>query len=172
MTAINYGAWPAAFAGQVADLAQASIRSFLNAEKSAEIPFGTGVIQGSAAGDALVPATVDDMFVGVAVHTHTAVASGSTGVAVAEEVSVMHRGRCWVVVGEAVSVGDRGWLSYDASCGGAVGRFMKASVDDKTLDTSAQVLFLSASSGGAGTFALAEIDCMNVQGTSPVTGSV
>lgn len=159
-------------AGQLADLGISDIRSFVQAEASAEIPFGYAVVQGTLAADALLPSSSDDVFVGIVAHSNAYDPDndlGTTGIKPDCELNVVNKGRVWVVVGEAVAVNDRGYVSYDANSA-TPGRIMKADVTDETLDTSAQIRFLSAADA-AGDLALAEIDCMNEQGASTVTPS-
>lgn len=161
-------------AGQLADLGVADILSFFNEETSAEIPFGYAVVQGAAEKGALLPSADDDVFVGILVHSHAYDPEndlGTTGVKADRELNIMNKGRVWVVVGEAVSVGDRGYVVYDTAPSGEElpGMIMKADVQDSTLDTAAQIRFLTAASG-VGELALAEIDCMNEQGASSVSG--
>ena len=159
-------------AGQLADMAQADIRSFVNSERSAEIPFGFAVVQGSGEKDALLPSTSDDVCVGVVVHSHAYDPDndlGDDGVKPDRELNIMNKGRVWVVVGEGVDVGDRGFVVYDIPVSGAQtpGHIMKTNTEDVTLDTGAQIKFLTAATS-AGDLALAEIDMMNEQGESDV----
>ena len=159
-------------AGQLADMAQADIRSFVNSEASAEIPFGFAVVQGSGEKDALLPSTSDDVCVGVVVHSHAYDPEndlGTTGVKADRELNVINKGRVWVVVGEAVEVGDRGYVSY-ASGTATPGKIMKTDTTDATLDTASQIRFLTAQAT-PGELAEAEIDMMNEQGASSVTPS-
>lgn len=159
----------ASIAGQLADLGVADIRSFVNAEASVEIPFGYAVVQGTLEKDALLPSASDDVFVGIVAHSHAYDPEndlGTTGVKADRELNVVNKGRVWVVVGETVAVNDRGYVDYAST----PGRIKKADVTDGTLNTSAQIKFLTAATG-AGSLALAEIDCMNVQAASTVTPS-
>ena len=159
-------------AGQLGDLGDADIRSFQNAEASAEIPFGTAVVQGAGEKDALKPATSDDVFVGIVAHSHAydpVKDLGTTGVKPERELNIVNRGRVWVVVGGRVAVGDRGYVSYSSGTA-TPGRIMAGDTEDATLDTAAQIRFLTAATS-AGDLALAEIDCMNEQGSSTVTPS-
>ena len=113
-----------AIAGQLADLAQADIRSFVTSEASAEIPFGFAVVQGSGEKDALLPAAGSDVFVGVLVHSHAYDPEndlGTTGVKADRELNIMNKGRVWVVVGETVAVNDRGYVVYDTPVSGEQG---------------------------------------------------
>jgi hypothetical protein len=159
----------ASIAGQLADLGVADIRSFFNEEASAEIPFGYAVVQGTAEKGALLPSTSDDAFVGIVAHSHAYDPTddlGTTGIKADRELNIVNKGRVWVVVGETVAVGDRGYVDYVT----APGRILKADVTDETLETSAQIKFLTAATG-AGSLALAEIDVMNKQAASTVTPS-
>jgi hypothetical protein len=159
-------------AGQLADLGIADALSFVNSEASAEIPFGYAVVQGSGAKDALLPATSDDICVGIVVHSHAYDPDndlGTTGVKADRELSILNKGRVWVVVGGTVSVGDRGYVSYDVGAA-TPGRIMGEDHTDETLDTGAQIKFLTAATS-AGDLALVEVDMMNEQGASSVTPS-
>lgn len=157
-------------AGQLADLGVADIRSFVNSEASAEIPFGFAVVQGTGEKDALLPSVSGNVFVGILVHSHAYDPEndlGNDGVKADRELNIMNKGRVWVVVGETVAVGDRGYVVYATPVSGeqVPGQIMKTNTADVTLNTGAQIRFLTAATG-AGSLALAEIDCMNEQGAS------
>lgn len=102
----------AAYAGMIADLQLSNVVSKLNAEASATIPYGKGVVRSGEGGAILpVPASVAANFVGVAVRElNRAYADGDTfGAPVDRDFSVMTSGVIWVkaasdsvVAGEAV----------------------------------------------------------------------
>lgn len=159
-----------AIAGQLGDLSEAEIRSFQNAEASAEIPFGYAVVQGTGEKDALLPSADSDVFVGIVAHSQAydpLKDLGDDGIKPDRELNIVDEGRVWVVVGEAVDVNDRGYVVYATPPSGEAtpGRIMKTNTADQTLDTSAQIKFLTAQATPGG-LALAEIDCMNEQGAS------
>lgn len=157
----------AALAGQLAGLDN-EIDSFTNEEATADLPFGYAVVRGSGAQGALNPSTSDDVFIGIVVlgHSYGEDDLGDAGPLPLQSVDILHKGRAYVVVGEAVSAEDRGYVDYDS----APGQILKADVTDGTLDTSAQIKFLTAQATPGG-LALAEIDTMNEQGASTVTPS-
>lgn len=161
-------------AGQLAEMgALPSIDSRVNAEASAEVPFGYAVVQGSAVKDALLPSADTDVFVGILAHSHAYDPEndlGTDGVKSDRELNIVARGRVWVVVGGAVSVGDRGYVAYTDDTADAPGQIMGEDHAGETLDTSAQIRFLTAASN-AGDLALAEIDIMNEQGASTAAPS-
>lgn len=160
----------AALAGQLAGLDN-EIDSFTNQEATADLPFGYAVVQGTGEKDALLPSDDGDVFVGIVVmgHSYGEDDLGDEGPLPLQSVDILHHGRVWVVVGEAVLVGDRGFVSY-ASGTATPGKIMKTDTTDATLDTSAQIRFLTAQATPGG-LALAEIDVMNEQGASTVTPS-
>jgi len=147
------------------------VRSFTNQEAIADLPFGYAVVQGSGAKDALLPSTSDDVCVGIVAYGHSYGEDdlGDGGPLPLQSVDVINKGMVWVVVGEAVEVGDRGYVSY-ASGTATPGKIMKTDTTDATLDTASQIRFLTAQATPGG-IALAEIDMMNEQGASSVTPS-
>lgn len=109
----------AAYAGMIADLQLANIVSKLNAEASATIPYGKGVVR-SGVGGALLPTSgsVAADFVGVAVRElNRAYADSDTfGAPVDRDLSVMTAGAIWVKAAEAgIVAGDAAFLRVGAT---------------------------------------------------------
>lgn len=159
----------AAIAGQLADLSQADIRSFVSEEASAEIPFGTAVVQGTAEKGALIPSAYDDIAMGVLVHSHATegLYDQTSGLDPKAELNILNRGRVWVTAATAASIGDRGFIHYT---GAQKGRIGNTNTTDTVLDTSAQIRFLTASTE-AGDLAVVEVDFNAEQTASSVTPS-
>jgi hypothetical protein len=154
-----------AYAGMVGDIgAMRDALSFVNAEASSEIAFGTMVVQGSAADECLIPSGQSDVSVGIALHSHAFQKDnelGDTGVKPDVVLSALQRGRIWVPVTEAVAVGGavRVFMS-----GGNAGKFGTSASAGVTKLITSSARFLSATSGAG--VALLEIDINNRSGWS------
>lgn len=108
-----------AYAGQIADMQLANIVSKLNAEASATIPYGKGVVR-SGEGGAILPVagSVAADFVGVAVRElNRAYADGDTfGAPVDMDLSVMTAGAIWVRAAEdGIAAGQPAFLRVGAT---------------------------------------------------------
>lgn len=108
-----------AYAGQIADMQLANIVSKLNAEVSATIPYGKGVVR-SGEGGAILPVagSVAADFVGVAVRElNRAYADGDTfGAPVDMDLSVMTAGAIWVRAAEdGIAAGQPAFLRVGAT---------------------------------------------------------
>lgn len=104
-----------AFAGALADTSRSQCDSKYNAETSAEIPFGVGVVRHSSDEDNAVvkphtsAAAAAPLFAGVVVHSHDYspdIEIGSTGVKAKMTMSVLQKGRIYVLPEENVTPGD------------------------------------------------------------------
>lgn len=94
------------FAGMLADLDNAEIRTYVNEEASAEIPFGVMVGQGTLDSDALLLAAQADIQIGVLVHDHAYDKPnelGDTGLKPNVTMGILTKGTIWVEVEEAVT---------------------------------------------------------------------
>lgn len=144
---------PVAFAGMKGTSAEDTVRSFVSAEATEEIPFGVGVVLGAAANKAVLPtdAATAAKFVGVALHSHNYASPeqlGDTGIKPKVPISVLEEGDVWVTVEEAVVAGDRAFMRYDAGAGGTqLGAFRK-SADTATALELKGCRYLTAASGG------------------------
>jgi hypothetical protein len=159
----------AAIAGQLADGSANDIRSFVNDEASAEMPFGCAVVQGSSEKAALVPASDDQKVVGIVVHCHVYGADdlGDDGVKPECEINVLNRGRIWAEAATSASIGDRGYVHY---AGDQAGRIGNLETIDVAFGTEKQIRFLTAAAA-AGDLVVVEVDFNNEQDASSVTPS-
>ena len=117
----------AVYAGQIADSNDYSTRTYYNAETAAVIPFGYGVVLGTAANadktfaPGILPAAASTNFLGVAVKTEgieyktgtagtdplvSVTASGVIGYPVDHSMRVLYSGVIGVVVNGTVAAGD------------------------------------------------------------------
>lgn len=110
---------PKAFPGMKGDSRKdGHDRSYYNSEASAEMPFGICVAQGSADDAAILPAAASAKLVGVIIHSHTydsRVDFGTTGLKPKTTLSVMSKGSIWVLVEQAVTRGDIGYVRIGTS---------------------------------------------------------
>jgi hypothetical protein len=138
-----------AFAGMLADAAQARVDSKANGEASAEIPFGVAVAKGATDNVVKLPAANTDKFDGVVVHDHSYVPGtngnlGTTGIKSKGSINLLREGEVWVTVEEAVAPGDRGFFRYASGAGGTQkGAWRKSAVANETIDATAQTEFRS-----------------------------
>lgn len=109
-----------AYPGMLADSGFHDIRTFAQAESSAEIPFGCGVVRNGTDRQAILPVDVNSKLVGVLVHSHDYAPNyelGATGVKPKNPLSILNRGRIWVRVEEAVVCDDLAWCRHTANGG-------------------------------------------------------
>lgn len=164
MAQTSYATTPdAGFPGMIYDLTPHKIDSLANAEASAEIPFGFGVVQGASDNAAVLPAADTDKFIGVVIHSNTydyGTQIGDTGVKPKNILNVMKFGRCWVKVEEAVNKGDRAFLRYTVNGGNTPGGWRKSGDSSKAVELLGVTYYTSA---GAGGYAVIEIDANTVR---------
>lgn len=133
------------------------VRSYVNEEATAEMPFGVLVVQGTADGDALLP-TATDQPLGVVVHSHRYAKDGELGddgVKPNAMIGVLRRGTIWVQPEETVAPGDAVRVRLTAGASEQVGAFRTtADGTDCAVITNAEWL----TSGTSTTPALLEID--------------
>lgn len=128
---------PIGFAGMKADATDDTCVSKVNAEATAEIPFGVGVIRGAADNQAVLPGAAGDSakFFGIVVHSHNYAKPyqlGAVGILPKNMMSVMAVGRIMVQVEEAVVAGDRGFMRIAAGAGGTQKGAWRKSADTAT----------------------------------------
>lgn len=159
MTAIpvqtTYGTTlPVAFAGMRADNADANVDSYLNAEASAEMPFGVFVAVGGSLGDqgAILPAASTAKLLGVLQHAHgfaIGTQQGTTGLKAGVQLPILTRGRIWVVSETAAAPGDPVFVRYAAGAGGTqLGAVRNATVASEMIDHSSKAKYLTTCLAG------------------------
>lgn len=161
-----YNAGPrAAFAGMIADGTIPDIMTMINAEASAEMPFG--IVVGAKTSspvsdrDAILPVS-GGRLMGIVVHSHNYARSislvdpfgvgqtvgelGTTGLRPGTVMDVLWRGVIWVQVRQAVTVGDRLFVCHTANTVyTAKGQVGNADESSNTIDATAIGRFVSAS---------------------------
>lgn len=151
------------FAGQLGDTSQMNdAKSYVNAEASAEMPFGILVVQGTLEQDALIPAAQANLAVGILMHSHAYQKDnelGTSGLKADVVFSALTRGRIWVTVDEAVTIA--GAVRVRMSGAGA-GTFRTAASAGVTKLITSSARFLTATAGAG--VALLEIDINNRSG--------
>lgn len=154
-----------AFAGMLADsnIALNDIFGAVQAEASAEIPFGVMCCKGTGDNDAKLPAASNAKLIGVLIHSHTyepRLDLGTVGVKPGAMLNIMNKGRVWVLVEENVTREDRAYIRYAAGAGGTqLGAFRKSSVSGETIDATKTCKFVTSAS--AGQLAVVEVDMLN-----------
>lgn len=171
MAQTSYAEMAAAFAGMLADAGIVKYaETMVQAEASAEVPFGIVVVMNTAPtadgtpAKAKLPAASTDKLWGIVLHSHsydTRTELGTTGLKPKTLLSALRKGRVWVTVETAVAVGDRGHVRYAAGAGGTqLGALRNAAVGSETIDATTQIVFVTAQTV-AGGLAVAEVDFTN-----------
>lgn len=148
-----------AFPGMKADLAEDYCRSYVNAEASAEMPFGICVAQGTAYNQAILPVDANSILAGVIVHSHDYVPTlelGTTGLKPKTSLSIMIQGTIYVLVEEAVAVNDTAYVRHTASGGNTQKGAWRKSADTATAIIVRGARFLTAASSGG--LAVVQVD--------------
>ncbi len=112
----------APFAGVLADLeSNQDVRSYINEEVTAGLPFGIAVCQGVADDGCLLMADINSKIVGVTVHTHAVepfylpTSPSTAGIGLKGTAGVLRRGRIWAVVDATVAPGGIVCARYTAT---------------------------------------------------------
>lgn len=126
----SYAEMERAFAGMLADASRRKhVEPYLQGEASAEIAFGWGVVEGTAApvfgqyNKALIPPDANGVFAGVLIHADTyepRTQLGDTGVKPGAALNVLKEGACYVYVEDAVTKGQQLFLRHTANGAGKV----------------------------------------------------
>lgn len=151
----------AAISGQLADNSANECLPRYNEEASAEVKFGAAVKFGTTDYGALLPAAETDKIIGIVIHSHaytkgfTGAELGDTGVKPKGNLSVLRRGRVWVICRSGCVPGDRLWVRCTAAPG-VVGDLENADDGTETIDCTNQGQWLTTASAGA--LALLEVD--------------
>lgn len=153
--------------GLIADMnPNNDLRSYVNEEASAEIPFGVMVKQGTAADQCKLLASGDTAasFIGVNVYNPSAAKPyvlGDTGIKSKQMCRVMTKGVVWVTVEEAVTPASAVLVRIIASGAEVAGAFRDTADASDCIDISGFARYLTAA--GAGELAQVQID-MNMRG--------
>ena len=136
------------FAGMRGDTGPSRVHSYVNAEASAEIPFGSAVMQGTNPRDALLPnAATGALLLGVVESSHAFgkdALLGTTGLKPGVNMGVMVEGVIWVTVTEAVAVGGAVRVF---KTGANAGKFGTAASAGNTLLISSVARYLTSTAG-------------------------
>jgi len=155
---------PVAFAGMLDALAHKFAESRAQAESSAEVPFGVAVAEGADETKAILPAASTAKVIGLVIHSHTYAPSyelGTVGIKPKCMLSVLRKGRIWVVVEEAVVPGDRLFVRYASGAGGTqLGGIRKSAVTSETIDCTGMGIFRTTQATVGG-LAILEVDFSN-----------
>lgn len=145
----------AGFAGQLVG-SNHDIDAGIQAESSAEMPFGVCVVFGTTEQGVKLPAAVTDNVKGIVGHSHAYDKTrelGDTGIKPKCQVNVVRRGQIYVTVEEAVAPGDRAYVRYAGS--GQKGAFRKSEVSGETIDVTLECQFKTVTAANG----LAIVDC-------------
>lgn len=144
-----------AIAGMLADSGEdATIRSYFNAEASAECAFGRAVKFGATDDAALLPSVETDKILGIVLYSSrydngTNGELGTTGLKPKAMMDILRKGTLWVVVEDGCAPGDRLWIRAVA---GGDPEFLGGcnNADDSTdmVDCTKQGLWMSTAAAG------------------------
>lgn len=177
-TSIPRSGQPRAIAGMVADNRSIDLVSAFNAEASAVIPFGVGVVNPGTERQAKLPAAGSDIFMGVSTwglaHQPDTggfdlVSGAAGGIKPKGSLELCREGRIWVVVDPGVTsitpYSDRPFLRYSTNgANNVIGAFGKASDAGKNIDLTKVGQFVSdvvTAADGVTKIALLEIEAVN-----------
>lgn len=155
-----------AIEGALADTGAHDVVALYNEEASAKIPFGRGVCFGTEDNGALLPASETDKVVGIVIHAnqYTTGSDGeltSDGLIPGAVMSVLRKGRVWVMARTAVTPGDRLWVRAVSSDTGfeVLGGLEDADDGTDMIDCTAQGVWRTTAAQGE--LAVLEVDFVN-----------
>lgn len=156
----------ARIAGQLADSGAHDIVAMVNREASASIPFGRVVMFGSTTDPTSMKvfAAETSIAAGILLHSYEYDPTydlDSTGLKAGRPGQVLRKGRVIVLLEDAVTIGQRGYVRGTAGAGGGelVGGILPADDGSDTADCTNQIVFLE--SGSAGDLVMVEVDFTN-----------
>lgn len=154
----------AALEGQLFDLSMKVADTFVNAEASAELPFGRMCRQGTLDADALVLSATNQTLAGVLLHSHNYSKDadgdlGATGVKPKTPITLLQKGRFWAKPVDAVVKGGVVHVQCITNGGALAGMFRGTADGANTVNASAYARWLTSAAGGA--LAVLEIDMTN-----------
>lgn len=164
-------AYPGMLAGN-----EHTIVAMKQAEASAEIPFGYGVVYDPSSPEsdqsATLPAAETNKVWGIVVHSHnyqrtytladgtTAGDLGTSGLRPGVMMNVLRKGRIWVTAEDACVPGDRLWVRCTVGgAGEVVGGLTNADESTETIDCTAQGVWCTTAAAGG--LAILEVDFTN-----------
>jgi len=121
------------------------------------VPFGRGLARNATAGQAVLPSATSFTFEGVSINRAKALAKDSTGLGTAtaqwdeaEAMSVLRKGRIWVIPEDAVTPESDVYIRHTASvtAGETPGRF-RTDGDSATADQLSNARWITSASAGA-----------------------
>lgn len=155
-----------AFPGMLADNTNLrDCRSLINVEAGAEVPFGVVVCEIAGAQQAELPDEAGDNFelAGVVVHSHSyapGLELGTVGLKAGAVMSVLNRGRIYVLSETAAAKGDRGHVRIVAGAGGTqLGAIRNAAVGGETIDATKAIRYMETISAPG--LVIVEVDFQN-----------
>lgn len=150
MAQLTYTEAPAvAFPGLLVDMDAAARRSISRAnEETAAVAYGTGVALGTDPEVQFeLPAATGFLFGGVLVHSHGREDVEAVGPVQDEPAELLRTGRVWVIVEEAVAVGDDVFLRHTAN-GGLLPGGWRTDADTANADQITNARWLTAAALG------------------------
>lgn len=161
-------AQPVAYPGMKGDAVPDTVETRINAESSAEIPFGVFVASGGSVGDpgCILPAAATlKLVLGVVLHSHayskgTSGELGTTGLKPKTAMNILVKGRVWVLSETTAAVGDPVFVRYASGAGGTqLGAVRNAAVSSETIDLTSKGRYVtSCTVSSAPVLALIEVD--------------
>lgn len=149
------------YAGMLDSNLAHDVVTMLNAEASASIAFGKGVVfkgTPTTAKDAVLPAAETDVPVGIVVFSQTYALDNGTGdatgldangVTAGQFLNVLRRGRILVIAEDGCEIGDKLWIRCTAGGDGeVVGGLTNADEGTETIDATAKGTWMSNAAAG------------------------
>lgn len=117
MAQLTYTETPeTAFRGMLADTGDHDVLSkAFEALANADAPFGTPMVFGTLDDQCKLPAGANDVLLGVSIHQMMDPRDTTVGIKDTQTVSILQRGRIWVLVEEDIAIGDQVWFRHTAN---------------------------------------------------------
>lgn len=156
---------PIAFPGLKGDATLSVVETRINAEGSAEIPFGVFVVKGGSVGDpgcVLPTASTVKLVLGPVVHSHAYSKGingelGTSGLKPKAVLNILVKGRIWVLSETDAAVGDPVFVRYASGAGGTqLGAVRNATVSGEMIDLTIKGRYVTSVT--AGNLAMIEVD--------------
>lgn len=147
----SYAEMARGYAGQLSDIRNNTVESYVQGEASAEIPFGVAVAEGTAGSPSTgVPDSCINMVngssvvAGVVVHSHAYNPEsqlGTTGIKPKNLVNVCRKGQILMQHEGAVTKGGTCFVRHSTGAGGSVKGVVRADADTATAVSTASLTF-------------------------------